>query len=324
MTTTLTGTFRRSCIGLRLALAAICFAQTATAALAQSDTPVIIAGPFTGVYAPLGDLLKEQAAKQAPNEQTIFIDTGCDAEKAAAASLEILARSPKTVIGIPCIDVFDVMAPVLVEAAISIITVGLQTPDVTLEKDGLVRRVAPTLPQIHARLAQHLSVAWRDIPFAIVDDGTLSGRLLAEQVGSALSESSLEPIFRDTYRPLLSNQTALVRRLSRAGVQHVLLGGDSFDASVIGADAQRLGQTLVIAGGPNLLGTQEDGQLPDGTLIAASLPFEELAALAMAGFAPDASNSGLTFNAEGEPMENLSVLLEVRNGVPVQIAPAAQ
>lgn len=320
----LTGISLRSGVMRQLAIATLCLLQSAPFAPAQEGQLLVIAGPFTGIYTPLGDLLKEQVPTQAESAQTILIDTRCDAQRAATASLEILALSPKTVVGIPCIDVFDVMAPVLIEADISIATVGLQTPDVTSDKAGLVRRVAPTLTQIHSRLAQHLSVAWRNVPFAIVDDGTLSGRLLAEQVGAALAGASLEPIFRDTYRPLLSNQSALVRRLSRAGVQHVLLGGDSFDASVIGADAQRLGLTLVIAGGPNLLGTIEDGQLPDGTLMAAAPPFDELAALAMASLGLSSQTPNLTFDANGEPVENLSILLEVRNGTPIKIAPTSQ
>ncbi|MEL6203018.1 MAG: hypothetical protein AAFR39_11740 [Pseudomonadota bacterium] len=287
---------------------------------AQDTQTVIIAAPFTGTHSALGDLINSSAESELDGQQVSQVDTGCDVEMANQAAIDILSMPPDMVIGVPCIDTFDALAPVLVEAGVSMTVIGLQTPDITQDKDGLIRRVAPTLQQVHLRLGNYLSDAWRDVPFAIVDDGTLSGRLLAEQVGGALSEESLEPIFRDTYRPLLSSQAALVRRLDRAGVQHVILGGDSFDAAIIGADAARLGVTLNIAGGPNLLGTFEDGTLPNGTIIASALPFADLAALAMRTLKSTAPTIG--FDDNGEPTIDLSVIQSVENGILITLVPS--
>ncbi|MEO0544712.1 MAG: ABC transporter substrate-binding protein [Pseudomonadota bacterium] len=306
---------------IRLFLFAGCMQLAPVSSYAQSSDNIVVAGPFSGTYAPMGDLLKQAAGLHEGSGEIIFTDTGCDGQIAANAVTELIAQSPTQVIGIPCIDAFDTMAPALIDAGIPIVAVGLQTPDVTVETGGLVKRIAPTLPQIHERLAAYLGVEWRNVPFAIVDDGTLSGRLLAQEVGAALAEASLEPIFRDTYRPLLSNQTALVRRLARAGVEHVILGGDSFDAAVIGADAARLGVSLVIAGGPNLLGTEEDGRLADGTLIATAPSFDALATFAF-GVARETTNLELTFDENGEPIENLSTLLVIENGEPKTLIPS--
>ncbi|MEN0002217.1 MAG: ABC transporter substrate-binding protein, partial [Pseudomonadota bacterium] len=204
-----------TCMIAALALSAPSFMARAQ----DQQAIVVVAAPLTGTYKPLGDLFLANIDTMAADNFVVPIDTACNAETAAGAAAEIVALEPAAVIGLPCIDAFDALAPILAEAGIPITAVGLQTPDVTNGKNGLVRRVAPTSQQIYRRLATHLADAWRDVPFAIVDDGTLSGRQLAEQVGALLAEASLTPVFRDTYRPLLSNQTALVRRLDRAGTR---------------------------------------------------------------------------------------------------------
>ncbi|MEO1747112.1 MAG: ABC transporter substrate-binding protein, partial [Pseudomonadota bacterium] len=313
-------TFQCTRTGALAALLGFWLALAAAGALAQEKSTIVIAAPFSGTHAPLGVLIQAAASALERDHETILIDTGCDVEMANQAALEILSVSPDMVLGVPCIDSFDALAPVLIEAGVPMTVIGLQTPDVTRDKDGLVQRVAPTLQQIHAKLAAYLGQVWRDVPFAIVDDGTLSGRLLAEQVGGTLAEKSLEPIFRDTYRPLLSTQAALVRRLNRAGVQHVILGGDAFDAATIGADAARLGVSLSIAGGPNLLGTLDDGQLPDGTIIASALPFSDLVALAINTLTLNTRKIG--FDADGETLVDLSIIQAVQDGTLTTIVPS--
>jgi branched-chain amino acid transport system substrate-binding protein len=111
--------------------------------------------------------------------------------------------------------------------------------------------------------------AWRDVNFAIIDDGTLYGRELAEAVRFRMEEDNLKPVFADTYRPQLDNQVALIRRLRKAGATHVFVGGDASDAAIIGADAARIGIPLTLAGGTAFLAPASAGTLADGTILVA-------------------------------------------------------
>ena len=130
-------------------------------------------------------------------------------------------------------------------------------------------RSGPAAHTEFAVLAGHLARAWREASFAIIDDGTLYGRQLAENVRLLLADAALEPVFVDTYRPLLESQAALVRRLQRSGASHVLIGGEARDAAIIAADAARIGYRLAIAGGSILVAPPADGRLPDGTITVA-------------------------------------------------------
>ena len=73
--------------------------------------------------------------------------------------------------------------------------------------------------------------------FAIIDDGTIYGRELAESFALAAEQAGLKPVFVDTFRPQLDNQIGLVGRLSKAGATHVFAGGDRDDIAIMGRDA---------------------------------------------------------------------------------------
>ncbi|MEN0001214.1 MAG: hypothetical protein AAF940_10035 [Pseudomonadota bacterium] len=105
-----------------------------------------------------------------------------------------------------------------------------------------------------------------------------------------------------------------MRRLDRAGTRHLILGGDGFYAITIGNDAQRLQIDLTIAAGANLLSPEEDGQLPDGTLVASALPLIELIELAFQTFVAPDGRQALSFGANGEPMDDLTMLGRIRDG----------
>ena len=88
--------------------------------------------------------------------------------------------------------------------------------------------------------------------FAIVDDGTIYGRELAETFRAAAEQAALKPVFVDTFRPQLDNQIGLVGRLQKAGATHVFVGGDRDDIAIMGRDAAQLDAGIVFAGGETL------------------------------------------------------------------------
>jgi branched-chain amino acid transport system substrate-binding protein len=184
----------------------------------------------------------------------------------------MIAAKVSIAIGFPCIEAFDAAMPKLAEAGIPVILLGVQAEGITeeREKNGWkLLRLAPRNSDEADAIAGYLATAWRSVNFGIIDDGTLYGRQLAEAVRFALENDNLKPVFTDTYRPQLQNQISLVRRLRKAGAAYVFIGGDAFDAAIIGKDAKAVDVPLTLAGGSALIAPPADGTLADETLLAA-------------------------------------------------------
>ncbi|MEO1744922.1 MAG: ABC transporter substrate-binding protein [Pseudomonadota bacterium] len=280
---------------------------------AQEVERVALLIPTSGRYEPIGLMILAQAEALGARDIMTTLDTACDADTAASAARQAVSRGATHIIGLPCIDAFDAALPILAEANVKMTVIGLQAADVATREN--VRRVAPTLEQMTTLLADYLGQQWREVPFAVIDDGTLAGRQWAEQVTAKLSLQQMTPVYRDTFRPLLENQVGLVRRLERSGATHVLIGGDARDAAVIAADADRVGVPIDIAGGQTLVGSAEDGALPEGAVIVAPLPFETLAKRALASVLQPNDEEALAFDENGEPIKTLASVFVVRNGV---------
>lgn len=333
--------------------AAILAPFMATGPVAHADGAVVVA-PFDGPFALIGQSIARAAnAQMGPDVPQI--DDACQTEAAARAARDVLEAGDRLVIGLPCIDAFDGASPLLAENGVPILAVGLQAPDITTaprdasadqgadtdQKDWPVFRIGPVQGEEWAVLARYIAANWRDESFAIIDDGTLYGRQLAKNVRLILSDSALEPVFVDTFRPLLDSQAALVRRLQRSGASHVIIGGEARDAAIIGADAQSVDYDLTIAGGSVLRAPPSDGRLPDGTvmaaiamttdlpLVAAQVARQALAeadeantdvAAALLNGTFDTQAGSLTFGADGEPDREFFVIHQKRDGRFVPLA----
>lgn len=312
----------------------------ALAVPARADERAAVIAPLSGPFAAYGQQIGTQA-RALLGANVPVLDDGCNAEIAAGAARTAARGQARIVIGMPCVDAFDAAMPVLAQSSIAVLAVGIEAPDITRAPPGAadwpVFRVGPPATQEARVLADHLGRAWRDAAFAVIDDGTLYGRQLAETVRQMLAERALEPVFSDSYRPLVETQAALVRRLQRAGATHALIGGDARDAAVIAADAARLGYDLTLAGGGFLLAPDDDGRLPDGTLIAAvpqdtDLP-QMAAQIASQALMDEARGpietlrqdsfatqfGPLSFGADGEPDIAFYRIHVIAEGVPVPL-----
>lgn len=296
-----------------------------------------MSGPFASTGRSLAG-----AVRTVLHADTPAIDDGCETEAAAAAARTAIEAGSRLVIGLPCIDAFDGAAPALAQADIAMLAVGLQAKDITQPPRGITQwpvfRVGAPAHQEHEALAEHIATHWRNFNFAIIDDGTLYGRRLSETVRLLLGDAAIEPVFVDTYRPLLENQVALVRRLQRAGATHVLIGGDARDAAVIAKAAILIGYRLELAGGSALVASPEDGRLPDGTLVAtipASIALGRMAAqiaqtalndpavapsVALRSTRFETDWGPISFANDGEPDFSFFRMHTIRNGRPEPLA----
>jgi len=271
-----------------LALAAALACLPAEAAWAQAPGPIRIGvvAPLSGPSAILGEQIVggAEAAAAAGTAggavELVAADDACTADGGRRAAEELAAQRVEAAIGFLCTESIEAAMPILAGAGIPVLTVGVRTDSLTdgKEKTGWpVFRLAPRADEERAAAADIIPILWRENLFAIVDDGTIYGRELAESVRAAAEAAALKPVFVDTFRPQMENQIGLVGRLSRAGASHVFVGGDREDVAVMGRDAAQLEAGLTFAGGENLGLAFGDVPLAPGTLMIGLPEWSELA-----------------------------------------------
>ncbi|MEZ2330923.1 branched-chain amino acid ABC transporter substrate-binding protein [Mesorhizobium sp. RCC_202] len=254
----------------------------ALAANANAEILIGVAGPLSGPSATLGKQVQngaEQAAET--NGVTVkTVDDACTADGGAAAAKEFAAEKVNIVVGFLCTDAIEAALPILKDANIAVITVGVRTESLTdrRAKTGWpVYRLGPRGDDERNAVATNLIQLWRDDLFAIVDDGTIYGREIAETFRAAAEQAALKPVFTDTFRPQLDNQIGLVGRLKKAGATKVFAGGDGDDIAIMGRDAAQLDAGITLAGGENLRTPPGDVPYAPGTLMIAPPEWEQVA-----------------------------------------------
>lgn len=250
-----------------------------TASLADG---IGLSAPLTGTSEILGQQMKlgAEAAARTLNAELIVQDDACTAEGGAQAAKAFVERQVTVVIGYLCTPAIEAALPILKDANIPVVTIGVRTDSLTdrREKTGWqVFRMGPRGDSERTAAATILSKLWRDALFAVVDDGTIYGRELSEAIRLALEQAALKPVFVDTYRPQGENQVALIGRLRRAGATSVFVGGERDDIAIMGRDAKARDYQLIIAGGEALRAAPGDVPLADGTLMVALPEWSEIA-----------------------------------------------
>ncbi len=232
--------------------------------------PIGVAAPLSGASAILGKQMRDGALAAAGQAAVSVVDDACTANGGIAAAQAFAAAKVRIVVGFLCTEALEAALPILKGAGIPVITPGVRTDSITdrREKTGWpIYRLAPRADGERAAVGDILTKLWRDELFAIVDDGTIYGRELAESFRLSVEQAGLKPVFVDTFRPQLDNQIGLVGRLRKAEASRVFAGGDHDDIAIIERDAEKLGVPLIVAGGETLRGAPTDTPLATGTLM---------------------------------------------------------
>ncbi|MDX8529506.1 branched-chain amino acid ABC transporter substrate-binding protein [Mesorhizobium sp. VK25A] len=273
---------------MRLLTTTIAALTTATAALfwlaasAAAETLIGVAAPLSGPSAILGNQVEAGAglAAEASGIAIKAVDDACTADGGAAAAKEFIDAKVNVVVGFLCTEAIEAALPILKDANIPVITVGVRTESLTdrRAKTGWpIYRLGPRGDDERNVVATKLTQLWRDDLFAIVDDGTIYGREMAETFRAAAEQAALKPVFVDTFRPQLDNQIGLVGRLKKAGATKVFAGGDGDDIAIMGRDAAQLDAGITFAGGENLRTPPGDVPYAVGTLMIATPEWAEVA-----------------------------------------------
>ena len=251
------------------------------AAPARADENKIgIAAPLSGSFSMLGEQLIKGARQAHPNTASLIIaDDSCSAEGGKQAADIFIKENVSLVTGFLCSEALEAALPLLQQNHIPVLSSGVQERTLTEKRKPAslpVFRLSTGMKKEVAAIGSALGSLWKQEAFAVIDDGTIEGRELAAGVLHALKEQQLEPVFTDTYRPGLDNQSALVSRLRRAGASHVFVGGQADDAAAIAHSAQSLNYPLIIAGGSLLNTAAPDIKLSTDTYMVAPLSPDNL------------------------------------------------
>ncbi|RWF39297.1 MAG: ABC transporter substrate-binding protein, partial [Mesorhizobium sp.] len=173
------------------------------AASAEAETLVGVAAPLSGPSAILGKQVEDGAALAAEANGVAIktADDACTADGGAAAAKEFVDAKVDIVVGFLCTEAIEAALPILKDANIPVITVGVRTESLTdrRAKTGWpVYRLGPRGDDERNAVAAKLTQLWRDDLFAIIDDGTIYGREMAETLRAAVEQAALKPVFTDT------------------------------------------------------------------------------------------------------------------------------
>tara|TARA_R110002020_G_scaffold35735_7_gene107748 strand:+ start:673 stop:1797 length:1125 start_codon:yes stop_codon:yes gene_type:complete len=259
-----------------LVLVLALFSAPATARAEALTVGLVI--PQSDQFKLLGDHVREAFEVWDADNPGVFGDIvegddGCTAESGVDAAAAMSEAGVDIVVGFLCTESLAAALPILSEDKIPVMTLTVRADIIGEEAERLgwrFFRLAPRAGSEAEIAADAIFRFWADKPFALIEDGAISGRELVEAVRAMLEERSLNPAFVDNYRPGQETQPSLVRRLKAAGVTRVFVGGDRSDLSVIAQEAEHQGVALRFMGGDALHAPAAEHPLPDGTIAVLS------------------------------------------------------
>ena len=260
---------------------------TAVPAAAQDGAPIVI-----GVAAPLSDAqeilgrqvvagAKAGLAASTGTAELIEADTSCSAKGGETAARTFVDKKATIVVGFLCVEAIEAALPILKEAKIPTIDVGVRANRLTDDKPRtgfLLHRLAPRSDGEGSAVTRYIVARWADQPFGLIEDGSISARGLVDQVRRRLADQGLKPQVVDNFRPAEEKQFGLARRLQRTGVTRFFIAGDRPDVAIIARDATETGLDLTILGAEELFDEASvDAPLPAGVIaIGPKTRFPEL------------------------------------------------
>lgn len=234
--------------------------------------------PQSGQFQQLGDHVRQafqiwDSANPNVFEDIVEGDDGCTEQAGADAAAAMIEAGVNVVVGFLCTESLAAALPLLSGENIPVITLTVRADIIGEEAQRIgwkFFRLAPRSGSEADIAADAIFRLWADKPFALIEDGAISGRELVEAVRITLENRGLKPTFVDNYRPGQATQPSLIRRLKSAGVSRVFVGGERSDLAVIAQEAAHQGVKLEFMGSDMLHAPQGDIPLPGGTIAVLS------------------------------------------------------
>ncbi len=199
--------------------------------------------------------LEDHNLSTGQNVSMFVADDGCDEELASLAAEDIREQNPGIITGMLCNAVATHFANAFLDEGMPLLVAGAQSERLIKDRERnewKLWRLSPGDSEAAEIAVSHFARAWAGVPYAIVDDGTVYGRNLADTFRSGMEEVGLPPQFQDNFRPTQSTQARMVRRLVRAGVTHAFVGASAEDVAMIASNAEELEINLQLGSGEAL------------------------------------------------------------------------
>ena len=238
-------------------------------AFAANAETLVVAAPFDEFPELAAQMLDGAKAALGQTWDLKQVEAGCTETKAAGVAERILAEKPAAVIGLPCIESLVPALSALGPLGVPIISIGSRAGAPTklaLKNQWPFFRTGPRDLEDGEAIAKLIVAAWRNYPFAILDDGTVFAADIAAAIRGAAEVAGIKPVLSEGFQSQLESQKKLIDRLVAAGATHVFIASDRANIAQIATEAA--GKNLTIAGPETLRASDLDYPLPAGVLMA--------------------------------------------------------
>ena len=265
----------------RIQLFAVLALALAAAAPARAEVLIGLAAPLTGPYAWAGVTTKEgvDIAVADLNSRggvlgqpmaVIEADDYCDGEQAVAAANKLVAAGVVAVFGHQCSGAAIPASKVYADAGILMISPGATNPKLTEQGFPNVFRMIGR-DDVQGRIAGDLlAERWGNRRIAIVHDGQIYGKGLAEETRKRLNQRGIAEAMFTAIEPGKADYGDIVRKMRASSIEVLYYGGYTQEAALIIRQAKEQGYDLQLVAGDGI--SNEDfgliaGPAADGTLM---------------------------------------------------------
>lgn len=259
-------------------LAFICLSLPSAAQEKQEQKllRVGIVAPDDGTLALLGTQLRagfyiheQQFIDNPPKFEFIEEAEICEADAGADIAYALEEARVDIVIGFFCVESLTSALPVFQQNNVPVININIRSDIVRDEAARLdlpLFSLAPRASDQAKFASRYIIDNWGDKSVALIEDGTINNRELADAIRLQLDDGGFQPIVLDNFRPGQEKQFGLVRRLGQSKITHVFVGGSRLDTSIMARDAASIGLEFTFAGGDALRAADEGPKLPNGAI----------------------------------------------------------
>ena len=242
----------------RVALAA---AFTALAAApAGAEITIGSAGPLSGQERGGGEQLRRGAemavadlnARGGVLGQRIrltVVDDACDPDQAVAVANQLVSERVAMVSGHLCSGSSIPASKVYTKSGIVMISGASTNPKLTDEGGPNVFRVIGRDDQQGVVAGNYLADRWGTKKIAILHDGQVYGKGLADETRKRLSRRGVQAAMYEQYKPGAKDYSELVAKMKDAGIAVAYVGGCATEAALILRQARDQGHGLELVSG---------------------------------------------------------------------------
>jgi branched-chain amino acid transport system substrate-binding protein len=251
-------------VGMGILLGAVLAVGAATSS-AQADVRIGAAGPLTGTMAWFGEQhergvalavaeLNEAGGLLGQPIELVAVDDYCDGEQGAAAARKLIADKVVFVAGHLCSGAAIPASALYREAGIIMISGTATNPKLTEQGFRHVFRVVNRDSEQARLAADHLAERWANAKIAILHDGTVYGRDLAEATKQHLNQRGVVEAQFGEITPGLPDYSDTVAGLQAAAIEVLFYGGYTAEAALLARQSHDRDYDLELLGGDNLNG----------------------------------------------------------------------